>query len=104
MTLHLYVASNGDGLLIYPEHPKGKLSGPDARKRIFVGCEYVSGNHVIKERLSEMNDVQIRAMIDLAFRKPGIHKTAVKARFYDAQIWAESWDNRRKVVHEVELP
>ena len=104
VTLHLYANSNGDGLFICPEHPKGKLSGPDGRKRIFVGCEYVSGNHIIPDRLGEMNDLQIRALIDLAFRIPGIHNTALKARFYDAQVWAESWDNRRKLLFEVELP
>jgi hypothetical protein len=101
--LHLYVSTNRDGLLICPEHTKGGL-GPDGRRRIFIGCEYTADQHDMKKRLADMDDGQIRALIDLAFRRPGVHKTAVKAKFFDAQIWAESWDNRRKLVHEVALP
>jgi len=42
--------------------------------------------------------------VDLVFRRPGVHREADEAVFYDADAWARSSDSRRKVVHRVILP
>ena len=93
--LRVYISSNREGILAYPEHPEGRTRGPDSKRRVFLAGS---------PNLSDMNDIQIRALVDLAFRIPDLHKEYDEAVFYDSDAWAASSDNRRKVVHRVKLP
>ncbi len=93
--LRLYTFSNRDGIYAYPEKPGGRIAGPDSRRKVFIAGP---------QKLSDMNDLQVRALVDLAFRIPDLHKEYDEAVFYDSDAWAASSDHRRKVVHRVKLP
>jgi hypothetical protein len=93
--LRVYVSVNRDGITAYPEHPEGRMRGPDSRKRVLLGGP---------TSLGDLNELQVRALVDLVFRRPGVHREADEAVFYDADAWARSSDSRRKVVHRVILP
>jgi hypothetical protein len=73
--LHLYVWTNSDGVLVCPW--MDPAAGIDSSKRIFVGGGPIH----------ELNDLQLRSLIEIAFRDPNILKGKSCAIFYDGNDW-----------------
>lgn len=72
--LKLYVFSNRDGLLVVPV----KGQSLDSKRRVFIA----GGG------LNTMNEVQLNALVELAFRDPAIRKGHRWATFYDGAAYA----------------
>jgi hypothetical protein len=88
----MYAMPSLDGVLVCPALPalaRGKRSGPDSRKRIFLGG-------FGPDLLRTLSPLQIQAVVDLALREPGAHKNYDRVIFYDARYWAKTEPGRHR--------
>ncbi len=93
--LHLYVSSNLDGIIIWPEktwvHNGKTFRQPDAQRRVIL-----SGD----PNISSLTSLQLNAAVELAFRAgPEIRGDKGKAVFYDADFWAQTETFKIVCIH-----
>lgn len=109
--LRLYVSASMDGILCCPTQvhqysTNRAVRSPDSRRRVFVGCDTHSSAK-LPERFRTLNDVQIKALANVALRVSDATERARAIVFYDMVAWSRSraWpDGRHKIIHKVTLP
>jgi hypothetical protein len=106
--LKLYAHAELDGIMVWPQYVlqhtrRRKSVGPDAYRRVFVGLNHHQKGE-LTAKLASLNDIQIRALIELAYRVPKLDEGARRAVFYDSHRWASSFrTNRAPIVYRVDL-
>jgi hypothetical protein len=108
--LRLYVSATMDGILccptqVYQYSRKRVVRSPDSRRRVFVGCDTFR-TAKLAERFRTLNEVQVRALANVAVRLPDATSHVRGIVFYDMAAWGRSraWpDGRHKIIHRVTL-
>ena len=93
-TLRIYVWTNRDGILVCQWDDPARIV---SRTRVFL-----AGGPI-----DTLNDLQVRALIDLLYREPDFHRKHSQAIFYSGNEWAKRGcpDNRRgKILMRAALP
>jgi hypothetical protein len=105
--LRLYVSSTMDGILccptqVYRYSRTRTRRSPDSRRRVFVGCDSYSGTK-LADRFKTLNELQVRALANVALRLADATEHAREIVFYDMELWGRSRVNRHKIIHRVTL-
>jgi hypothetical protein len=94
-TLRIYVWANQDGLLFCKWDD---IRIVQSRPRIFVGGS---------PAMSDLNDIQVRALLQLLYRDADVLKRFSKAVFYSGNDWRDRGcpdGQRGKILSRVALP